>query len=126
MVHDHDSPDLGNHTAVVIPITTAKAEVDKARKENRDIKASFVPLERENYFWLDHDSYASIGQTFPASRKWFDEKPIGSILPEKLLEIDFQFIRTYGLNEAVEAVAQIILEQRAGMDQVAAYSEDKQ
>ncbi|MBV6717282.1 hypothetical protein [Paenibacillus chitinolyticus] len=126
MVHDHDTPDLGDHTAVVIPITSATAEVNRARRQNRDIKSSYVPLERENYFWLDHDSYASIGQTFPASRKWFDEKPIGEILPEKMLEIDFQFIRTFGLNAAVEAVAQIIVEQRAAMDQVAGGHENNQ
>lgn len=105
-LHDDDEAQISKSIVLVVPITTARAEVAKAHKEQRNILESFVFLQKRLYHFLDHDSYASTAQTFPASRKWLDEMPIGQIDDQKMREIDFQMIRTYGLLNAVRSIAE--------------------
>ncbi|PZM63718.1 type II toxin-antitoxin system PemK/MazF family toxin [Paenibacillus dendritiformis] len=104
MMNDHKNPDINPNLVMAIPITSARAEVAKAQKEGRSILASYVPLSKEDHPFLDHDSYASLTQMVPMSRKWFYDDPLGKIKEEKMLEIDFQLIRTEGLGKAVETM----------------------
>jgi SET domain-containing protein len=74
--------------------------------------ASYVPLESSEYSFLDHDSYASTYQSFAPNREWLHHDPIGSISEEKMLEINFQMIRTYGLQNAVRMIAEELYHTR--------------
>lgn len=58
-LHDSDFPDIDKRMALVVPITSAKSEVQKAQREKRNILASYVPIGSKEHPFLDHDSYVS-------------------------------------------------------------------
>lgn len=121
VLHDSDFADINPNVALVVPITTADAEKRKAVKEGRTILASYVPLLKEDYPFLDHDSYVSTGQVCPVNRKWL-ESYVDLIRPEKMAEIDIQVIQNIGLMETVTQMAEHIYEFRK-IQEVAAASE---
>lgn len=126
VLHDHDEAQISKNFVLIVPITTAKSEVAKAHKEKRNILDSYVLLESSHYHFLDHDSYASTAQPFPASRKWIEETSIGQIDEKKMRDIDFQMIRTYGLINAVQFIAeQYAAKQMALFQSEAAAGDEK-
>ncbi|MEB8637788.1 PemK-like protein [Bacillus cereus] len=125
VLHDDDEAHISKNIVLVVPITTATAEVTKAFKEKRNILESYVLLQKSHYHFLDHDSYASTAQTFPASRKWIEETAIGQIDEKKLREIDFQMIRTYGLMNAVKSIAEQYAAEQMALFQAEAAAGEK-
>jgi hypothetical protein len=57
VLHDHDFADINPQLALVVPITSAKAEKKLAHKEGRSVLMSYVPLLKADYPFLEHDSY---------------------------------------------------------------------
>lgn len=104
VLHDSDIIGLDNRLALVVPITSAKAERKRAFKEGRSILESYVPLSPEDYPFLNHESYASTGQICPINREWLDAY-IDNIQPAKMEEIDLQVIRNIGLMSTIGKLA---------------------
>ena len=117
MLHDHDFSGIDIRQALVVPITSAKAEVGRAQREGRSVIASYVEIDKLRHPFLDDDSYISVGQIMPINRKWLiEEQPIGEVESDKMAEVDFVMIRTYGLHETVMAyVAERIKEELGRM-----------
>jgi hypothetical protein len=111
VLHDSDFADINPKSALVVPITTAQAEKDRAAKEGRSIIFSYVPLLKADYPFLDHDSYVSTGQVCPVNRDWL-ESYVDLIKPEKMTEIDIQVIQNVGLMGTVTQMAEHIYEIR--------------
>ena len=97
---------------MVIPITSAKAEVQKAQREGRAVRSAYVEIEKADHPFLDHDSFASTEQMIAINREWSLPDKVGTITEEKMMEIDFQMIRTNGLQRAVQNIAEAFYEAK--------------
>ncbi|MGN7457487.1 PemK-like protein [Paenibacillus pasadenensis] len=124
MLHDSDQADIDSRWVLAAPITSASAEAKKALKEGRSILASYIPVERESYTFLEHDSYISSAQIFPMNRLWLYDVILGQISPEKMAEFDTQLIRNTGLMPTVLALAKILAVENYGIDEAAAGQEN--
>lgn len=117
VLHDHDAPDIKENMALVVPITSATAEVNKAQKKGRAILPSYVPILKSEHDFLDCDSYISTAQIMPVNRKWMDQY-IGSVDPGLMELVDLQVIQNIGLMDMVMKMAQSLyhtqLETAAG------------
>ncbi|WP_411345358.1 type II toxin-antitoxin system PemK/MazF family toxin [Paenibacillus sp. WLX1005] len=112
VLHDHDFEDVDSRSVLVVPITTAKAEANRAQKENRSVMGSLVRITQEKHPFLDHDSYVSTGQVVTLNREWLDSYK-GEMDPDTMLQVDLQLIQTLNLYEAVETlIALKALEQQ--------------
>lgn len=124
MLHDSDFEDIDPRMALAVPITSATAEVKKAIKENRDLLASYIFLNQEEYSFLDHDSYISTSQIMPINRSWLvDFKD--QVSESDMAKLDLQVIVNLGLMETVMGIAQKLYEGRLNR-QVAATSEEEE
>ncbi|EJW13784.1 PemK-like protein [Paenibacillus alvei] len=101
MLQSHDYQGVNPHSVLVLPITSAKAEVAKAHKEGRSVRASYVLLLKEDYPFLDHDSYVSTDQPVAMNRKWFYPDLVGELKEEKMFEVDFAYMYSCNLQDAV-------------------------
>lgn len=115
MLHDHNSMDVPSRSAVVCPITSAKAEVNRAVREGRSITPCYVPINNKDHPFLHNDtSYAATHQIISVNREWITSHDLeGTIQPDKMFEIDFGIIRTEGLIDTVNKIALTIVEQKA-------------
>ncbi|MEK4983631.1 type II toxin-antitoxin system PemK/MazF family toxin [Bacillus sp. FSL K6-6540] len=111
VLHDHDLPDIRNDLALVVPITSAKAEVKKALKENRSILPSYVPIVKTEYGFLEEDSYVSTAQIMPVNRNWMDQY-IDKVEPEFMELVDLQIIQNIGLMSMVAKMAQSLYQDK--------------
>lgn len=111
VLHDHDSLDIRKDLALVIPITSAKAEVTRAQKEGRAILPSYVPILKADHPFLDNDSYVSTSQPMPVNRLWMDQF-LGEVNPGLMELIDFQVIQNIGLMEMVMKMAQSLYQEQ--------------
>lgn len=87
-----------------MPITSAKAEVERALREKRSVRDTYVKLDCDQLDFLKNDSYVSTEQIISINREWLHEDPIGHLPNDVLLQIDFQLIRTMGLQKAVQTI----------------------
>ena len=112
VLHDHDFAEVDPRTVLVVPITTAKAEADRAQKEKRSVIGSLVKITRDKHPFLDHDSYVSTGQVVTINRQWLESYK-GDMDPDVMLLVDMQLIRTLNLQEGVETmIALEVMEQQ--------------
>lgn len=111
VLHSSDFPDIDPRMALVIPITSAKAEKKRAQKEGRFIRASYVPIPKDGHPFLEHDSYASTAQICPVNREWLNQY-VGTIRPELMNQIDMQVILNIGAMNTVVQLAQKLYEKR--------------
>lgn len=105
MLHDWDAPGIDSRIAIVAPITSAKAEVNRAQREGRNILESYVPLLASEHHFLKHDSYISTSQIMPVNREWLYSDPIGSLEKVKVWELSYILISNLGLFEVVQDLA---------------------
>ncbi|MFB4324602.1 type II toxin-antitoxin system PemK/MazF family toxin [Priestia sp. BR_2] len=112
VIHNHDSKIHHSRSVMVIPITSAKAEVQKAQREGRAVRSAYVEIEKADHPFLDHDSFASTEQMIAINREWLLPDKVGTITEEKMMEIDFQMIRTNGLQRAVQNIAEAFYEAK--------------
>lgn len=122
VLHDSDFADINPKMALVVPITSATAEKQKAEREGRTILPSYIPLLKADYPFLEHDSYVSTAQVCPVNREWL-ESYIDVIQPAKMFEIDIQVIQNVGIMETVTRMAEHIYNVR--LEEIAGGSEFK-
>ncbi|MEK5061109.1 hypothetical protein BK126_26720 [Paenibacillus sp. FSL H7-0326] len=111
VLHDHDAADIKKDMALVLPITSAKAEVEKAQKEGRSILPSYIPINKSDHEFLDRDSYVSTAQMMPINRKWLDQY-VGQINPAHMSLIDIQVINNLGLMEMAIQMGQALYQDQ--------------
>jgi hypothetical protein len=102
MLHDSDLDTIDPRIALVVPITSAKAEVTRAQREGRDVIASYVQIGQADHPFLDYDCYISTSQIMPINRKWLHTEIIGSVEESKLLEMSYYMVLNFGLQQVVQ------------------------
>lgn len=107
VLSDSNDPTLPRKSVMVAPITSLNTAVNR-----NNVKPSYVPLEKNTHPFLDHDSYISTHQSFPISRNWLGEVPVGKIEPEKMSEVDLQMLRTLGLENTVSKIVHTALNKQ--------------
>lgn len=127
VLHDHDTQFIDPRIVMVVPITSAKAEVAKAQKERRDIYPSYVPIGKDDHSFLDNDSYLSTVQIMPINRQWLHSDSIGTVEEAKLWEMSFHMVVNLGLGQVVQDLAYQQMQEKYGhlvsLDEVAAADE---
>ncbi|MDO3409861.1 type II toxin-antitoxin system PemK/MazF family toxin [Saccharibacillus sp. CPCC 101409] len=96
LLHDDTNPDIDSRSALVMPITSARAEVKKAARQNRQMLLAYVPIDQARHPFLEDDSYVSTGQVMPINRAWLDQY-VGEVHTDTMEEIDLQAIQNLGL-----------------------------
>jgi mRNA-degrading endonuclease toxin of MazEF toxin-antitoxin module len=121
-LHDQGHPDLKPGSVIVVPITSATAEVKKALKENRNIIPSYVQISKNEHPFLDQDSYISTGQIMALNQEWLDQY-IGSLSNGCMEEVDLQVVSNLGLMDLVVKLSESIYGDRIAQSEAAAASQ---
>ncbi|MFB8378097.1 type II toxin-antitoxin system PemK/MazF family toxin [Paenibacillus taichungensis] len=121
-LHDQGHPDLKPGSVLVLPITSATAEVNKALKEGRNIRPSYVPISKKDHPFLEQDSYISTGQIMPLNEEWLDQY-IGNLSNGCMEDVDLQVVTNLGLMDYIMKLSTSIYGDLIAQSEAAAASQ---